>query len=71
MGNRISGTRKDAHRQSVHTCRSAVHIIDVDMDFTDVKSFSLKNTDVVFDSEFHPDKEGVLAVATIEGHVHM
>lgn len=41
------------------------------MDFTGIKSFTLKNTDVVFDSDFHPEKEGVLAVGTIEGHVHM
>lgn len=46
-------------------------IVVVVMDFTNVKTFPLKDTEVVFDSDFHPDKEGVLAVATIEGNVHV
>ena len=41
------------------------------MDFTGVRSFLLSDTDVVFDSHFHPLKPGILAVATIEGHVHV
>ena len=41
------------------------------MDITGVRSFLLSDTDVVFDSHFHPLKPGILAVATIEGHVHV
>lgn len=69
---------EDILRQEIHVSEERAHIRmrsavgeQVDMDFTDIKSFTLTDTDVVFDTDFHPNKTGVLAVATIEGHIHV
>jgi len=41
------------------------------MDFSDKRSFVVKDTDLIFDCHFHPEKDHLLAVGTIEGDVHV
>jgi hypothetical protein len=41
------------------------------MEFTNHKTFRVPDTDLIFDSDYHPDKDGLLAVGTVEGDVHV
>lgn len=41
------------------------------MEFDNKRTIKLPESEFIFDSHFHPDKEGILAVGTIDGDVHV
>jgi len=39
--------------------------------FDSVKELSIEDSDMIFDTQFHPTKHHIVAISTIEGHVKL
>lgn len=39
--------------------------------FTPLRTIEVKETESIFDCQFHPEKDLIFAVATVDGDVHM